>query len=379
MNVLAINSGSSNVKFGLYDVYADADSAPTRVKEVFSETQSDTTPREVFARIGAHLANSRLALPAVIGHRIVHGGPALRQHCVIDDLVMRQLEDAATFAPLHMPNSLMLIRETQTHFPGVPQVACFDTTFHATLPDVARTLPIAHEWQFEGIQRYGFHGLSCESIVHQLHETQPDEFPQRLIVAHLGNGVSVTAVKDGNSIDTSMGLTPSGGVIMGTRCGDLDPGVLMYLLRKKKLDLAAMEQSINHQSGLLGISGLSGDMRRLHEAAAATADPLNAAARLAIQMFCYALRKQIAAMIAVLEGVDMIVFTGGIGENDPEVRATICGGLTWMGFSLDDVRNRTAMRTIHSAASRCEVLVLPSQEDEQIARLAFKLQQIRGV
>jgi acetate kinase len=377
MNVLAINSGSSNVKFGLYDVYADTDSTVTRVEEVFSETQSGTTPREVFARIGSHLANSRLALPAVIGHRIVHGGPALRQHCVIDDRVMHQLDDATAFAPLHMPNSLMLIREAQTHLPGVTQVACFDTTFHANLPDVARTLPIAHELQFEGIQRYGFHGLSCESIVHQLHESVPDKFPQRLIIAHLGNGVSVTAVKDGKSIDTSMGLTPSGGVIMGTRSGDLDPGVLLYLLRKKKLDLAVIEELINHQSGLLGISGLSSDMRRLHEAASSNTAASNATARLAIEMFCYALRKQIAAMIAVLEGVDMIVVTGGIGENDAHVRGTICDGLTWLGVSLDDVRNRSAMRTIHSSISRCEVLVLPSQEDEQIARLTFKLEHVQ--
>ena len=211
----------------------------------------------------------------------------------------------------------------------------------------------------EGIQRYGFHGLSCESIVHQL----ANDLPNRLVIAHLGNGASVTAVKGGKSIDTSMGLTPSGGVIMGTRSGDLDPGVLVYLMREKKFDAAMLEDLVDHRSGLLGISGVGSDMRRLHEAASSNAD-----ARLAIQMFCYSVRKQVAAMIAALDGVDLVVFTGGIGENDGEARAAICGGLSWIGVSLDEARNRSANNPINDAASRCRVLVLTSQEDEQIAR-----------
>jgi acetate kinase len=241
--------------------------------------------------------------PAAIGHRIVHGGPRLRQHCLIDDSVLRQLEAASAFAPLHIPSALSVIRFAREHFPGLPQVACFDTTFHAELADVARVLPVSKELQSEGIQRYGFHGLSCESIVHQLAKA----LPNRLVIAHLGNGASVTAVESGRSIDTSMGLTPTGGVIMGTRSSDLDPGVLVYLTREKKFDAAMLEELVDHRSGLLGISGLSSDMRRLHEAASSNAD-----ARLAIQIFCYSVRKQVAGMIAALDGVDLIVFTGGI-------------------------------------------------------------------
>ena len=281
-----------------------------------------------------------------------------------DDLVLRQLEAASAFAPLHIPAALSVIRFALDHFAALPQVACFDTTFHAGLADVARVLPIAKELRSEGIQRYGFHGLSCESIVRQLANALPD----RLIIAHLGNGASVTAVKGGRSIDTSMGLTPTGGVIMGTRSGDLDPGVLVYLMREKKFDATMLEELVDHRSGLLGISGVGSDMRRLHEAASS-----NANARLAIAMFCYSVRKQVAAMIAALGGVDLLVFTGGIGENDVETRAAICGGLSWLGLSLDEARNRSANNPINGSGSGCAVQVLPSQEDEQIARHTWAL------
>src|ERR1700724_28602 len=260
--------------------------------------------------------------------------------------------------------ALSIIRFAQEHFLGLPQVACFDTTFHAELAAVARVLPISKELQLEGIQRYGFHGLSCESIVHQL----GNDLPNRLVIAHLGNGASVIAVKGGKSIDTSMGLTPTGGVIMGTRSGDLDPGVLVYLMREKKFDRVMLEELVDRRSGLLGISGVGSDMRQLHEAASSNAD-----ARLAIQMFCYSVRKQVAAMIAALAGVDMIVFTGGIGENDTEARAAICGGLSWIGVRLDEARNRSANNPINDPASRCSVLVPASKEDEQIARHTWAL------
>ncbi|MBC7574892.1 MAG: acetate/propionate family kinase [Herminiimonas sp.] len=361
-NILALNSGSSSLKFGLFRV--DAAGAEKLLSETFSTASTADHP-DAMARVASALAASGMPAPDAIGHRIVHGGPALRQHCRINDAVLRQLQAAAAFAPLHTPAALALIRSTQTHFPGIAQVACFDTQFHVGLPDVARVLPIARELLSEGVQRYGFHGLSLESIVRQL----GDVVPQRLVIAHLGNGASITALKAGQSIDTSMGLTPSGGVIMGTRSGDLDPGVLVYLLREKKLDAAGLDALIDQRSGLLGISGLSGDMRRLHEAAASNRD-----ARLAIEMFCYSVRKQLAAMIAVLGGVDMLVFTGGIGENDAQVRAEICHGLSWTGISLDEVRNRDVSNALISAgASRCQVLVLASQEDEQIARHAWGL------
>jgi acetate kinase len=194
------------------------------------------------------------------------------------------------------------------------------------------------------------------------------DLPDRLIIAHLGNGASVTAVKAGKSIDTSMGLTPTGGVIMSTRSGDLDPGVLVYLMREKKFNAASLEELIDSRSGLIGISGIGSDMRRLHEAASSSAD-----ARLAIQMFCYFVRKEVAAMIAALDGADLVVFTGGIGENDQEIRATICRGLAWIGVSLDKVRNASAKNPVNSSASRCCVRVLASQEDEQIARHTWAL------
>jgi acetate kinase len=381
--VLALNSGSSSLKFGLYRV--DSSRAETllvgeaesigeekgkftaqdsRAKSPLSKTVAIPSQREAIIRIGRLLADAKLPAPDAIGHRIVHGGPKLRRHCLIDGPVLRELEAATAFAPLHMPSALAVIRFAQEHFADLPQAACFDTAFHAGLPDLARVLPLAKELRAEGVQRYGFHGLSCESILRQLGKPMPE----RIIIAHLGNGASVTAVKNGGSIDTSMGLTPTGGVIMGTRSGDLDPGLLVYLMREKKFDSAMLEELVDRGSGLLGISGVSGDMRILQTAAAANAD-----ARLAIDMFCYSVRKQVAAMIAALDGVDLIVFTGGIGENDGTVRAAICGGLAWSGISLDEARNRSAANPISAPTSRCAVQVLRSQEDEQIARHSWML------
>src|ERR1700731_1931245 len=379
-NILTLNSGSSSLKFGLYRVGSsrtemllsgEAESIGDKKAKFYaqdshenallSETVSIPSQREAIIRF---LPTPKMPAPAAIGHRIVHGGPKLRQHCLIDDSVLRQVEAVTAFAPLHTPSALSVIRFAQGHFPGLPQAACFDTTFHAELAAVARVLPISKELQLEGIQRYGFHGLSCESIVHQL----GDGLPNRLVIAHLGNGASVTAVKGGKSIDTSMGLTPTGGVIMGTRSGDLDPGVLVYLMREKKFDAAMLEELVDHRSGLLGISGVGSDMRRLREAASSNVD-----ARLAIQMFCYSVRKQVATMIAALDGVDLVVFTGGIGENDGEARAAICGGLSWIGVSLDKARNRSANNPINDPASRCSVLVLASREDDQIARHTWAL------
>lgn len=358
LNVLALNSGSSSLKFGLYRVDA------TGAEKLCGESISTADEPDAMTHVASVLAASGMPPPEAVGHRIVHGGPVLRQHGRIDDAVLRQLQAAAAFAPLHAPAALALIHFAHAHFPSVPQVACFDTQFHVGLPDVARVLSIARELQSEGIQRYGFHGLSLESIVRQL----GNDVPQRLVIAHLGNGASITAVKAGLSIDTSMGLTPSGGVIMGTRSGDLDPGVLLYLMREKKFDATRLEALVDQRSGLLGISGLSGDMRHLREAIASNHD-----ARLAVEMFCYSVRKQVAAMVAVLGGLDMLVFTGGIGENDAQVRAEICAGLAWFGVSLDESRNFATNNPVNDGASRCQVLVLPSKEDEQIARHAWTL------
>ena len=375
--ILSLNSGSSSLKFGLYrvgstDVEAvlsgeaeaigDAKAAfhakGARGDTIVSDAGAIPSQQEAVIRIAALIADQALPAPTAIGHRVVHGGPKLRRHRLINAAVMAELEAAVDFAPLHAPSILAVIRYARERFPGTPNVACFDTAFHAGMPPVARVLPIARQLRSEGVERYGFHGLSCESIVRQLGA----DMPERLIIAHLGNGASVTAVKAGASIDTSMGLTPTGGLIMGARCGDLDPGVLIYLIRKNNLDAAALEDLLDRHSGLLGISGLASDMRALHEAS-----PANADAVLAVAMFCASARKHIAGMVAALDGVDMIVFTGGIGENDAIVRGGICAGLSWMGIALDAALNRSGAASISATSSRCAIRVLPSMEDEEIA------------
>jgi acetate kinase len=375
--VLALNSGSSSLKFGLYRIVSsipkmilsgEAESIGEHQGKfwtkdgngeiLISEPREFGNQQDAFARIRSFLEGRQDIRPAAVGHRVVHGGPTLRRHCLIDDSVLRQIEAATAYAPLHNPPALSVIRTAQENFPQLPQVACFDTAFHVGMPDVARTLPIPLALRSDGIQRYGFHGLSCESIMRQLGDSRPD----RLIIAHLGNGASVTAVKNGSSVDTSMGLTPTGGVIMGTRCGDLDPGVLVYLVREKSFDAARLETIVDHDSGLVGISGIDGDIRHLHEASAKSTD-----ARLAIKMFCYSVRKHVAGMIAALDGAGLLVFTGGIGEHDAEVRAEICHGLSWFGVALDRRRNQSSEECVSDPTSRCSVRVLPSEEDEQIA------------
>ena len=341
LTVLALNSGSSSLKFGLYRVDAaradcvlEGNSACTSI-----EGQTDAM-REIAARVAA----SGVPEPQVIGHRIVHGGPSVSRHALIDAPLLQHLEDASAFAPLHAGAGLAIIRRAQHLFPGRPQVACLDTVFHAELPAVARTLPIASDVCAESVHRYGFHGLSCESIVEQLGTA----LPERLVIAHLGQGASVTAVRAGRSVDTSMGLTPTGGLMMGTRSGDLDPGLLIYLMREKGMDAEQLEALVNRRSGLIGVSGLSGDMRELHAAAAS-----NSNAALAIEMFCMGVRKQVALMAAVLGGIDRLVFTGGIGENDAAVRRSVCAGLAW----VDGLQTQ----------------VLPSNEGARVARHAWTI------
>jgi len=382
-SVLALNSGSSSLKFGLYQVESSVPKAilsgevesiggpagqfsakDGNDKPLASETTPFKTQKDAIARIVTFLADRDDARPAAVGHRAVHGGPHLRSHCLINPTVLQKIEAATAFAPLHNAPALSVIRFAQEHFPKLPQVACFDTVFHAEMPNVARTLPLPRELRSEGIQRYGFHGLSCESIMRQL----GDNRPERIVIAHLGNGASITAVKGGQSVDTSMGLTPTGGVIMGTRCGDLDPGVLVYLAREKHFDAERLESLVDHHSGLLGISGINSDMRYLHEASTTNAD-----ANLAIQMFCYSIRKQVAAMTAALGGINLLIFTGGIGENDAKVRADICNGLSWLGVSLDPARNQSMDGPISGQPSRLLVRVIPSEEEAQIAVHTWRL------
>jgi acetate kinase len=262
-----------------------------------------------------------------------------------------------------VPIALNMIRQAQRHFPGVPQFACFDTAFHRTMPEAASLFALPRRFWDAGVRRCGFHGLSCESVVHRLGA----DVPPRMIIAHLGNGASITAIANGASIDTTMGLTPTGGIVMSTRTGDLDPGVLLYILRTSGSNVEELEKLLDKESGLLAISGISGDMRQLHQM---RDDP---AARCAVEIFCRKAKKAIGAFIAILGGLDLLVFTAGIGEHDPIVREKICAGLESLGIVLDSRNNETNSGTISSDASRALVRVLPSEEEIQIARSTYRL------
>jgi len=280
---------------------------------------------------------------SAVGHRLVHGGPHLREHARLTAEVSQKLQAAVEFAPLHLPAALAVIDAIEKKLPGIPQVICLDTAFHRHMPDVAKTLALPADVRALGVERFGFHGLSLESILAQLHPV-----PHRLVVAHLGNGSSITAIRNGQSIDTSMGLTPTGGVMMGTRCGDLDPGAILYLMRHLPAGADKLQDLVDHKSGLLGISSKASDVREL--LAARASDPQ---ADLALRMFCYQVRKTVASMAAALGGLDALVFTGGIGEHAHPVRDEICRGLAFLGPHTTQV--------------------LPAQEDLQIARITSRL------
>ena len=331
MIILALNAGSSSLKFRIaepcrppiFQGMAQDFRGPGASLEI-----RDTTGRIVEGgpcanlhdAAGAVLAFTRAKVRqlSAIGHRIVHGGPRILAHCLIDQWVRRALEQASALAPLHNPPALDVLDLAQQAFAGVPQIACLDTAFHAGLPAVAARFPLPADIVRDGIRRYGFHGLSCESILDQL-----DPIPGRLVIAHLGGGASVTAVRDGRSVDTSMGLTPDGGVVMETRSGDLDPGLLIYLLRQGQTP-DSLERLLSRKSGIAGISGVGGDPRQLRAAA-------NEDGRLALDVFVSSVAKSIAGMATVLGGIDLLIFTGGIGEHDSDVRESILLRLTCLG------------------------------------------------
>lgn len=360
--VLALNVGSSSLKFGVF-AQSGQDVLPLHegslrqdgdLHWIEAERGDDSGLADQFSRPrkGSRLSTlldwiraKQLPAPAAIGHRVVHGGAALREHARIDASVLRHLDDACVFAPLHVPPALALIREAMAECPRLPQVACLDTAFHRTLPALARVLPLPAKIRDEGVERFGFHGLSCESIVRQLDQ----QLPPRLVIAHLGSGASVSAVSDGRSIDTSMGLTPTGGVIMATRPGDLDPGILLYLLRAHAYSAQTLEDLLDRHAGLLGISGHSGDIRRLQQVAEQQPE-----ARLALEQFVQSVAKQIAAMTIALGGLDLLVFTGGIGEHNTPIRDAICAKLKPMLPQL-------------------AVRAMPTQENACIARHALRL------
>ncbi|WP_158913201.1 acetate/propionate family kinase [Caulobacter sp. S45] len=373
--VLSLNCGSSSFKFTLFnrsgDVFevqiegeAEAIGTPQsrfsardKQDEIVSEVGSVPDHQAAAARLFDLLDERGASVPSVIGHRIVHGGPDVRGHCVVDARVLRALEAARVFAPLHAPAALSVLAAARERFSERPHVACLDTAFHRNLPEVARRFPMAESLLQVGIERYGFHGLSCESILRQL----GGDAPRRIVIAHLGGGSSITAVRAGQSIDTSMGLTPTGGVMMATRTGDLDPGLLIYLLREHGLDADGLEALVNRESGMKAVSGSSGDLRSLR-------DTTGDAARLAIDMYVYSVRKQIAAMSAALEGLDLLVFTGGIGQNDAQIRTDICSGLAWLG-----VREAGAHLVVGDPTPFINACALRANEEEEIARHAVRL------
>ncbi|HYB90166.1 MAG TPA: acetate/propionate family kinase [Candidatus Binataceae bacterium] len=301
----------------------------------------------------------RLPRPDAIGHRFVHGGPNHFAPERITDPLRQELSSLIAFAPLHIPDEMQGVEIAVSRFPGLPQVACFDTYFHRQMPEMARRFALPRTLWDEGILRYGFHGISYEYIMQTLGAGAPD----RIIIAHLGNGASMAAVRGRRAIDTTMGFTPAGGFMMGTRSGDLDPGILIYLAREKNYDGSRLEQLVNHQSGLLGVSQVSSDMRMLLETRTSNPD-----AALAVEMFCYQARKCVGALAAALGGLDLLVFTAGIGERAAPVRREICRGLEYLGIELDDRLNDSHCDVISSSGSRCVVRVIPANEDLMIAR-----------
>ena len=376
--ILTINSGSSSLKVGLFieregeehvlfDVLADGigkrdgklEVRNEAGKLVRSEALVSKTQEQALEQVALWLGELQADKPAAIGHRVASKmgtGPILPR---ITPEVFDELQRSVHFAPLHIPPALRLIEEAQKIYPKVPHFTCFDTAFHRTLPEAATRFALPSDLFLEGVRRYGFHGLSYESIVRRLSKN----LPGHVVIAHLGNGASLAAVENGLSVDTTMGLTPTGGIPMGTRSGDLDPGVLLHLMRTKQMTVDALEGLLNHDSGLVGLSGNTSDMRELQ----ASADGGSAAASLAIEVFCRSIQKTIAAFAAVLLGLDLLVFTGGIGEHSARVRSSACAGLDFLGIRLDQDRNERNAATISTEASKCRVVVIPSEEDSQIA------------
>ena len=359
--ILALNSGSSSLKFGVYYRGANDEealltgsadgighsngslqirSSDGKIlvgRECIHESQT-----EALATLAAEVRDHLHGAPAAVGHRVVHGGPELHTHQLITPQVLDQLRAATHFAPLHIPQALMLITSAQSIFPVAAHFACFDDAFHRTIPEVASHFPLPQRYFDAGIRRYGFHGLSYESLVHHFGA----QLPERAIFAHLGNGASLCAVRNGLSVDTTMGLTPTGGIPMGTRSGDLDPGVVLYLPRNEKLGADELEDLLNHRSGLFALSSGDSDVKTL-EVSMRSKDPL---AALALNVFAISVRKVIGAYAALLGGIDLLVFTGGIGEHSNHIRSLASGGLEFLGITADKIQ------------------IVPAQEELQIAR-----------
>jgi acetate kinase len=359
---LAINAGSSSVKCALFTFET---SPRPLARETFDGPASSSPPR-LMAWIDRHAQAFPLC---AIGHRIVHGGPRYRDPQRVTTALIDGLRQLIAFAPNHLPDEIALVEMLSKRQPGVPQVACFDTAFHADLPDVAKRLPIPDRYDAQGIRKYGFHGLSYAFLIEELKKCAGQAAADgRVVLAHLGNGSSLAAVLAGRSIDTTMAFTPIGGVMMSTRSGDLDPGVVTYLARIERLTADQVEDLLSHRAGLLAISGGTGDMRTLLERESTDVD-----CQAAVAAYVYSVKKAIGALAATLGGLDTLVFSGGIGEHATSVRARICDGLTFLGVEVDEQRNAEHARIISRPSGRVAVHVIPTDEELMIARAAHRL------
>jgi acetate kinase len=359
--ILALNCGSSSLKYALFA----GERAASR-GEIDHIGASNAGGAKGVADHGAavhavfdELTGANAPAPVAIGHRVVHGGPRYTDPARVTKEVLAALRDATPFAPLHLPAELRAVEAATERFGDVPQVVCFDTSFHRTMPEVARRYPLPSALYEAGVRRYGFHGLSYEYVV----ETLGPAKLGRAVLAHLGNGASMAAVRDGISVDTTMGFTPTGGLVMGTRTGDLDPGLLVYLLEQRGYDAKSLARLVDHEAGLLALSGSTADMQallahRAHDERAA----------LAVDVFCHHARKWIGALAAVLGGLDTLVFTGGIGEHAAAVRAEIAGPLAHLGVEIDAGRNDAGESVVSAAASRTVVRRMRTDEERMIAR-----------
>lgn len=381
-SILTINGGSSTLKIALFQTgdplarelsgsierIGTLNGTFTWVRESTrtAERQTITVPDHVacleplLACIKDHLAQTPLV---AIGHRVVHGG-RYREPQLVTPVVMEELQRLSVYDPEHLPAEIELIREFARRYPHLPQVACFDTAFHSSMPRVARLLPIPRRYEKSGLRRYGFHGLSYAFLMKELAGFgKPGEANGRLILAHLGNGASMAAVRGGQSVDTTMGFTPTSGLPMSRRSGDLDPGLVAYLARTEGMSVDQFHMMVNTESGLLGISELSSDMRDL-----LAQEPRDPRAAEAIELFCYHAKKAIGALAASLGGLDTLVFTAGIGEHSSVIRARICDGLEYLGVALDDMRNEAGAPVISKDNGRVTVRVMHTDEESEIAR-----------
>ena len=387
-HILTINGGSSSIKFALFEAGdslrrilgggIEQIGRPEAVLRVKGVSEEDTFSRPVpaadhKAAVGSLMdwieSRSGGGPLTAVGHRVVDGGPKYSEPQRITPDMIDELRGLSPFDPDHMPEEILLVEAFQRRFPRLPQVACFDTAFHHDLPRVARLLPIPRRYEAQGVRRYGFHGLSYAFLMEELGRLTGAKAAQgRVILAHLGSGASLAAVRDGRSVDTSMGFTPAAGVPMSTRSGDLDPGLVWYFARTEKMSPKQFNEMVNSQSGLLGISETSSDMRELLER---EAHDVRAAE--AVAVFCYQVKKWIGAFAAALGGLDTLVFAGGIGERAPTVRARICDGLGFLGIELEENRNAANEGVISTAVSRVAVRVIRTDEERMIAEAVCRV------